>query len=70
MWTTYWFEIVGEDSDICGEEFFVEIQDTFDAKLNRENAIEYAQKLFPNEELTCHGMVTEFEAEMMGLDTY
>lgn len=70
MWTTYWFEIIGEDSDLCGEEFFVEIQNAFDARVTEEEAIAYAQRLFPNEELDCHGMVTEFEAEMMGLDTY
>ena len=60
---TYWFEIVGEDSDICGEEFFVE-------KENRQSAIEYANELFPGEEIECWGTVNEFQAEMMGLDTY
>ena len=45
MWTTYWWEIVGEESDLCGEEFFTALED-------------------------CLGMVTEEEAEMMGLDTY
>ena len=64
-WTTYWWTITGEDSDLCGEEFFTELEnaDALDHK-------KYAQSIFPNERLHCLGMVTEYEAECMGLDTY
>lgn len=65
MWTTYWFEIVGEDSEICGEEFFTELEDA-----TKEQHIAYAHKIFPNEKIVCWGKVTQMEAEMMGLDTY
>ena len=62
--STYWFEIVGEDSDLCGEKFFVELDST------EEYAIGYAEELFPGEELMYYGKVSAVEAEMMGLDTY
>jgi hypothetical protein len=65
MWTTYWWGINDEDSDLCGEEFFTELKDA-DAIEHKK----YAKEIFPNEKLTCYGMVTEKEAEMMGLDTY
>lgn len=65
MWTTYWWGITGEDSNLCGEEFFTELQDADDNEHR-----EYAKQIFPNEQLICYGMVTEYEAEMMGLDTY
>lgn len=70
MWVTYWFGIEDEESELCGEEFFIEVQDCFDAKETRKYAIKYAKEIFPNEKLTCYGKVTEEEAEMMGLDTY
>ena len=60
---TYWFEIVGEDSVLCGEEFFVE-SDT------QEHAEHLAEFYFPDEEIEFNGEVSEFEAEMLGLDTY
>lgn len=65
MWSTYWWEIVGENSDMCGEEFFTELKnaDAIDHK-------KYVKELFPHERVKCLGMVTEEEAEMMGLDTY
>ena len=56
-WTTYWWGIEDENSDLCGEEFFTELK----------NAV---KKLFPNENPRCYGRVTEEEAEIMGLDTY
>lgn len=64
-WTTYWWTITGVDSDLCGEEFFTELKnaDALDHK-------KYAQKLFPHERLHCLGLVSEYEAECMGLDTY
>lgn len=65
MWTTYWFGIVGEYSDLCGEEFFTELKNA-----SKEEHIKYAQEQFPNEELKCYGRVSEEYAEMMGLDTY
>lgn len=65
MWTTYWFEIVGEDSEICGEEFFTELENA-----TKEQHITYAHEIFPNEKIVCWGKVTQMEAEMMGLDTY
>lgn len=64
-WTTYWFEIIGEDSDLCGEEFFTELENA-----TKEQHIAYANKIFPNEKLRCIGRVSRAEAEMMGLDTY
>lgn len=65
MWTTYWFEIVGEDSGICGEEFFTELKDA-----SKTQHIAYAHELFPDEKIKCHGEVSRAEADMMGLDTY
>lgn len=65
---TFWFEVIGEYSDLCGEEFFVEVN------ANEENpraiASNIAAENFPNEKLKCHGRVTLEMAEMMGLDTY
>ena len=61
--STYWFEITGEESVLCGEEFFVE-------EANQRNAVEYARELFPGETIRCLGRVSQYEAEMMGLDTY
>ena len=63
--TIYWFGIVGEDSDLCGEEFFTELITN-----SKTKHIKYAQHIFPNEKLKCYGKVSETEAEMMGLDTY
>ena len=65
MWTTYWWEIVDEDSDLCGEEFFTELKNA-----TRKDHIDYVKQLFPNIMVLNHGKVTETEAEMMGLDTY
>ena len=65
MTTTYWFEIVGEESELCGEEFLTELENA-----TKEKHIAYAQELFPNEKIRCYGKISEFEAEMMGIDTY
>lgn len=65
MWTTYWWMITDEESDLCGEEFFTELEDAGRAEHN-----EYVRKLFPNENPKCLGRVSEEEAEAMGLDTY
>ena len=64
-WTTYWWEIVDEDSALCGEEFFTELKSD-----NKATHFKYAKEIFPNERLHCLGKVSEMEAEMMSLDTY
>ncbi len=65
LWSTWWWEIIGEESDLCGEEFFTELEDA-----TKADHIAYVHALFPNEEVRCIGKVTAYEAEMMGLDTY
>lgn len=59
----YWFAVIGEDSPLCGEEFLVSAPD-------KDAALEIARGYFPGEQLKCYGRVTDFEAEMMGLDCY
>lgn len=65
MWTTYWWGIEDENSDLCGEEFFTELEDN-----TKAGHAAYAKELFPNEKLVCYGKLSSYEAEMMGLDTY
>lgn len=65
-WTTYWWGIEDENSELCGEEFFTELDDNADYI----DHLVYVQSLFPNEKVKSYGRVTEEEAEMMGLDTY
>lgn len=65
MWTTYWWGIEDEESDLCGEEFFTALENA-----TKADHLKYAKELFRNEQLKCYGKVTEEEAEMMGLDTY
>ena len=60
---TWWYEVVGEESDLCGEEFFVEAR-------SPKEADEIARDNFPDEQLHCFGLVSDYEAECMGLDTY
>ena len=67
-WTTWWFAINDEDSDLYGEEFFVEVNVTLDKA--KAEAIKIAKENFPNEKLTCYGRISETQAETMGLDTY
>ena len=62
---TYWFEIDDKDSDLCGEEFFVELKDA-----QKSDAYRYACEIFPDVHLRLIAEVSQFEAEMMGLDTY
>lgn len=64
-WTTYWWAINDENSDLCGEEFFTELKNA-----DYIDHLIYIQELFPDEKVTSYGKVTEEEAEMMGLDTY
>ena len=65
MWTTYWFEITDEDSDLAGEEFLTELKTD-----DKNEHISYAKSIFPDVKLRCLGRVSEYEAESMGLDTY
>ena len=65
-WTTYWWGIEDEDSELCGEEFFTELANNATCADHRH----YLAEIFPNENPICYGRVSEAEAEMMGLDTY
>lgn len=65
----YWFEVVDEDSDLCGEEFLVEVDREYEPD-PLAVAEEIAAENFPDVKLTCHGALSPFQAEMMGLDTY
>ena len=62
MWD-FMFEVVGEDSDICGEQFFVECD-------TKSEAWEIARANFEDEELQYCGRYSIEEAEWIGLDTY
>lgn len=68
MWTNWWFEIVGEESELCGEQFFVAVKVPIEEA--KAEAMKIAKENFPNEELICYGWVSDEEADMMGLDTY
>lgn len=67
MWIDYLFEVVGEDSDYCGEEFLVEVEGGVDSV---KTAWSIAKENFPNETMKCYGPFSVEEAEIMGLDTY
>lgn len=76
-WMNWWFEVVGEDSDLYGEEFFVAVEVNeepviFDEEytLAKKKAVKIAKDNFPNEKLKCYGWVSDETAEEMGLDTY
>ena len=62
MWD-FMFEVVGEDSELCGEQFFVECN-------NLHTAWEIASDNFIGEELDYLGKFSPEEAEWVGLDTY
>jgi len=66
--TTWWFGIEDAESDLCGEEFFVEVHVPMDRA--KKCAVKIAKDNFPGENLKCYGRVGNAEAEMMGLDTY
>ena len=55
---TYWFEVIDEESELCGEEFFVESD-------CREMAWDIAVENFGMIKLKCHGVVSEYFAEEM-----
>jgi len=62
MWD-FMFEVVGEDSELCGEQFFVECN-------SKREAFMIAADNFPDEELQYCGRYSPEEAEWIGLDTY
>jgi len=78
----YWFEVCGEDSEICGEQFFVAVKDpqrkvamTAEErkaynKTLKEEVKAIVERNFPDEEVKCMGWVTDAEADLWGLDTY
>ena len=68
MITTWHFEVCGEDSDLFGEQFFVEVEGNLDTA--KAKAVAIAQENFPGELLECWGRVSQLEAEMAGYDTY
>ena len=57
---TFWFGVL--EGEYLGEEFFVEANDL-------DEAYEIAETYF-DDELECYGVIDEFEAEMLGYDTY
>lgn len=59
----YLFEIVTEDSELEGYQFLVQ-------ETSQENAWKIARENFPDERLGYYGKMTDFEAEMWGLDTF
>lgn len=66
--TTWWFAINDDESDLCGEEFLVEVNVPMDRA--KACAMKIARDNFPHEKIECYGRVGNAEAEMMGLDTY
>lgn len=70
-WINWWFEVVGEDSDLCGEQFFVAVKVKDENYiLAKTEAIKIVRDNFPDEKLKCYGWVSDETAEAMGLDTY
>lgn len=69
MNANWWFEVVGEDSELCGEEFFVQVK-RVPGDNGKAEALLIAEDNFPGEELRCLGWVTDETAEDIGLDTY
>lgn len=59
----YLFEIVDEDSDCCGECFFVECA-------KDENPWDVIAEYFGNTEIVFIDKYTPAEAEILGYDTY
>ena len=59
----YLFEVIDEDSELCGERFFVECEEIYDAWI-------VAQENFPNEKLELIGAYYPEDAEILGYDTY
>lgn len=59
----YLFEITGEESELCGERFFVQAKD-------EEEANEVLKEWFADEEVDYLGEYTDAYAEILGYDTY
>ena len=59
----YWFGVIGEYDEHCGEEFIV-------AAASYKEAKSTVKSLFPGEQVQLYDQVSEFESEMMGLDVY
>lgn len=57
------FEVITEDSELEGEQFFVECH-------NLNEAWEIVYNNFPEENVRFVTTYTVFEAEILGLDTY
>jgi hypothetical protein len=69
MTYNFWFGVIDEDSDLCGEEFIVEVDAGYE---NDPLALAWdiAAENFGDVKMKCYGCISTFEAEMMGLDTY
>lgn len=65
----YLFEVIGEDSELCGEQFFVQI-DPETTKNPVKQAWETARENFEGETLKLVGVFSDESAEWIGLDTY
>ena len=59
----YLFKIIEEDSDLYGEQFFVECE-------SLRKAWEIADENFPDVALRCFRAYSVEEAEILGYDTY
>ena len=64
MYTDYLFEITDEDSDYCGEQFFVE------CKKNEDPWIVVQMNFCTTKGIELIGEYTPEEAEILGYDTY
>lgn len=58
----YLFEIVDEDSELCGERFFVEREEIYDAWI-------VAQENFPDEKLELIGAYYTEDGKILGYET-
>jgi len=64
----YLFEVSGEESDLCGEQFFVQVDP--DDKSPLKKAWKIARENFKGEALILTGLFSDEMAEMLGFDTY
>ena len=68
-WVDYGFEFTDEESELCGECFFVEVEDKGAVQSFRE-ACRIAEDNFPDEFFKLVLICTSDEAEIYGWDTY
>jgi len=68
----YLFEIMGEDSNLCGEQFFVQIDPNAFKTASKalEQAYKIARKNFDGEEVLVQGIYNDDMAEYLGYDTF